>query len=180
MGFRRLEFISFPNAPYAPGCGAAAGVRGEERPLMIVFFVNRRLAFGSKCTRARHIQKLESLGITHVIDVRNYAGKKLLKFKTIRLNFKDDARPRPMWFYSRALRFYEKALKHANSKVYVMCRAGRRRSANMTYFLLRASGVGPRKAEATIRRARPCVQIVRAYRLSGEQFLKTMNRTEEE
>ena len=147
---------------------------------MIVFFVNKRLAFGSKARLARHIEKLESLGITHVIDVRNYVGKKLRRFKTIRLNFKDDARPRPMWFYARALRFYEKALKHPNSKVYVMCRAGRRRSANMTYFLLRASGVGPRKAEATICRARPCVQIVRAYRLSGEQFLKRMNRTEEE
>ena len=147
---------------------------------MIVFFVTERLAFGSKCTRSRHVERLCALGITHVIDVRNYAGKKLRKFKIIRLNFKDDARPRPMWFYARALRFYENALKHPNSKVYVMCRAGRRRSANMVYFLLRASGVGPRKAENTIRRARPCIQIVRAYRLSGEQFLKGMNRTEEE
>jgi hypothetical protein len=61
---------------------------------------------------------------------------------------------------------------HPGSKVFVMCRAGRRRSASMTYFLLRASGVGPRKAEDTIRRARPCAQIVRAYRLSGEQYLQ--------
>jgi protein-tyrosine phosphatase len=143
---------------------------------MIVFFVNRRLAFGSKARLARHIEKLESLGITHVIDVRHYAGKKLRRSKTIRLNFKDDARPRPMWFYARALRFYKKALKHPNSKVYVMCRAGRRRSASMVYFLLRASGIGPRKAEDTIRRARPCIQIVRAYRLSGEQYLHRTKR----
>jgi hypothetical protein len=139
---------------------------------MVVFFVGKRLAFGSKCTRARHVERLESLGITHVIDVRNYPAKKLRSFKTIHLNFRDNARPRPMWFYARALRFYEKALKGPNSKVYVMCRAGRRRSANMTYFLLRASGVGPSKAEATIRRARPCIQIVRAYRESGEDFLQ--------
>ena|ERR1019366_4087644 len=143
---------------------------------MIVFFVNKRLAFGSKARLARHIEKLESLGITHVIDVRNYAGKKLQRFKTIRLNFKDDARPRPMWFYARALRFYEKALRQPNSKIYVMCRAGRRRSANMVYFLLRASGVGSLKAENTIRRVRPCIQIVRAYRLSGEQYLRRMKR----
>ena len=44
---------------------------------MIVFFVGKRLAFGSKCTRARHVDRLESLGITHVIDVRNYPAKKL-------------------------------------------------------------------------------------------------------
>jgi protein-tyrosine phosphatase len=122
--------------------------------------------------RARHVKRLESLGITHVIDVRHYPSKKLRKFKTIRLNFKDNARPRPMWFYARALRFYEKAMRQPGSKVLVMCRAGRRRSANMTYFLLRASGVGPSEAEATIRRARPCIQIVRAYRESGEVYLR--------
>jgi len=49
-----------------------------------------------------------------------------------------------------------------------MCRAGRRRSASMTYFLLRASGLGSDKAESTIRRVRPCAKIVRAYRESGE------------
>jgi protein-tyrosine phosphatase len=81
-----------------------------------------------------------------------------------------------MWFYARALRFYEKALKDPNSKVFVMCRAGRRRSANMTYFLLRASGVGPREAEDTIRRARPCIQMVRAYRESGEEYLRGLKQ----
>jgi hypothetical protein len=143
---------------------------------VIVFFVNERLAFGSKCMRARHVKRLESLGITHVIDVRHYPSKKLRKFKTIRLNFKDNARPRPMWFYARALRFYEKALKVPNSKVFVMCRAGRRRSANMTYFLLRASGLGPSEAEAIIRRARPCIQIVRGYRESGEEYLRGLKQ----
>jgi rhodanese-related sulfurtransferase len=138
---------------------------------MIVFFMTKRLAFGSKVRLNRHIEKLYELGITHVIDVRNYPSKKLRKFKTVHLNFKDDARPRPMWFYAQALRFYEKALERSNSKIYVMCRAGRRRSASMTYFLLRASGLGSNAAEATIRRARPCVQIVRAYRESSEQYL---------
>lgn len=138
---------------------------------MTVFFVTKRLAFGSKVRLNRHVEKLRELGITHVIDVRKYPSRKLQKFKTIRLNFKDDARPRPLWFYARALRFYQKALEHPNSKVYVMCRAGRRRSASMTYFLLRASGVGPCKAESKIRHARPCAQIVRAYRESCEEYL---------
>lgn len=138
---------------------------------MIVFFVTERLAFGSKVRLNRHAEKLQNLGITHVIDVRKYASKKLRKFKTIHLNFKDNARPRPMWFYAQALRFYQKALERPDSKVYVMCRAGRRRSASMTYFLLRASGLGSSTAESKIRRARPCIQIVRAYRESSEQYL---------
>jgi len=138
---------------------------------MIVFFVTKRLAFGSKVRLNRHVEKLRELGITHVIDVRKYPSKKLRKLKTVHLNFKDNARPRPMWFYGRALRFYQQALERPNSKVYVMCRAGRRRSASMTYFLLRASGLGSDKAESTIRRVRPCAKIVRAYRQSGEEYL---------
>lgn len=138
---------------------------------MIVFFVTKRLAFGSKVRLNRHIEKLRELGITHVIDVRKYPSKKLRKFKTIHLNFRDNGRPRPMWFYAQALRFYKKALEQRNSKVYVMCRAGRRRSASMTYFLLRASGVRSCKAESTVRHARPCAQIVRAYRESCEGYL---------
>ena len=143
---------------------------------MIVFFVTERLAFGSKCTRARHVERLRALGITHVIDLRHYHVKKLRTFKTLWLTFKDNARPRPRWFYRDAFAFYRKAMIQPGTKVFVMCRAGRRRSASMTYFLLRASGVGPRKAETTIRRARPCVQIVREYRESGEEYLRRMKR----
>ena len=143
---------------------------------MVVFFVGKRLAFGSKATSLRHVDSLRAMGITHVIDVRKYRAKKLDRFKRICLNFKDDARPRPQWFYSRALAFYKKAMRQPGSKVFVMCRAGRRRSANMTYFLLRASGIGPSEAEATLRRARPCIQIVRAYRESGEDYLHGMKK----
>jgi protein-tyrosine phosphatase len=143
---------------------------------MVVFFVGKRLAFGSKATRLRHVERLRALGITHIIDVRKYRAKKLDQFNRICLNFKDDARPRPTWFYRRALSFYKKAMSRPGSKIFVMCRAGRRRSANMAYFLLRASGVGPSEAEATIRRARPCIQIVRGYRESAEEYLRGMKR----
>jgi protein-tyrosine phosphatase len=138
---------------------------------MIVFFVTERLSFGSKVRLKRHAEKLHELGITHVIDVRMYPSKKLRKFTTIHLNFKDNARPRPMWFYARALRFYRKALEQQNSKVYVMCRAGRRRSASLAYFLLRATGATPFEAEGAVLRARPCAMIVKAYRESSEKYL---------
>jgi protein-tyrosine phosphatase len=138
---------------------------------MIVFFVTERLAFGSKVRLNRHVEKLRGLGITHVIDVRMYPSKKLRKFKTIHLNFKDNACPRPMWFYARVLRFYREAFEEPNAKVYVMCRMGRRRSASLTYFLLRASGASPSAAEAAVSRARPCAVIVKAYRESGEKYL---------
>jgi hypothetical protein len=145
---------------------------------LIVFFVSDRLAFGSKVRLNRHVEKLQQLGITHVIDARNYPSKKLRKFKIIHLNFKDDARPRPMWFYGRALRFYRIALRNPRAKVFVMCRAGRRRSASLTYFLLRASGYNPRKARKVMQSARPCIQLVRAYVESCELYLqKKMRQT---
>lgn len=52
-----------------------------------------------------------------------------------------------------------------------MCHHGVSRSASMAYFLLRTSGVGPDKAESTIRQVRPCAKIIRAYRESGEEYL---------
>jgi hypothetical protein len=92
---------------------------------MIVSFVTKRLAFGSKVRLNRYLAKLRELGITHVIDARMYPSKKPRAFKAIHLNFKDNGRPRPMWFYLRALRFYRKVIEQRNSKIYVMCRAGR-------------------------------------------------------
>lgn len=138
---------------------------------MIVFFVSDRLAFGSKVRLNRHVEKLQALRITHVIDARYYPSKKLLNFKTIHLNFKDDGRPRPMWFYDRALRFYRIASRNPRTKVFVICRAGRRRSASLTYFLLRASGLSVHQAEKVVRTAPLCAQIVRAYKESSEAFL---------
>ena len=35
---------------------------------MIVFFVNDRLAFGCKVRLIRHVEKLQQLGITHVLE----------------------------------------------------------------------------------------------------------------
>lgn len=143
---------------------------------MKAFFVSDRLAFGSKIRTLRHVKKLRSLGITHVVNLRDYDSQKARRFCCIWLGFKDNAKPRPRWFYGRALGFYRQAMSLPQTKVFVMCRAGKRRSASLAYFLLRASGIGPRKAEATIRRARPCVQIVRVYRESGENYLRMRRR----
>ncbi len=144
---------------------------------MKAFFVNRRLAFGSAIKTWRHVERLRALGITHVINLRHSThGRKVRQFRSLWLPFQDNKKPRPAWFYRRALRFYECAARQPNSKIFVMCHHGICRSATMTYFLLRSSGVGPNKAEAIVRRARPCVQIVRAYRESGEKYLRRLRR----
>src|SRR5713101_3444603 len=139
---------------------------------MKAFFVSDRLAFGSKIRKLRHVKKLRSLGITHVINLRDYDSQKARRFRCIWLGFKDNAKPRPRWFYGRALKFYQKAMRHPKTRVFVMCRVGKRRSASLAYFFLRASGSSGRRAGALVRKARPCAMVVPAYRESGERYLR--------
>ena len=137
------------------------------------FFVTKRLAFGSEIITWGHVEQLQTLGITHVVNLlSNKHGKKIHQFKNLRLSFRDDMKPRPRWFYRHALRFYKRAMRKPNSKVFVMCRLGICRSASLTYFFLRASGYGYAQAENTVLRARPCAKIRRTYRECGESFLK--------
>ena len=141
------------------------------------FFVTKRLAFGSEITTWRDVEQLQALGITHVVNLlSNKHGKKIRQFKCIRLSFRDDMKPRPRWFYRHALRFYKRAMRKSNAKVFVMCRLGICRSASLTYFFLRATGYGYAKAENTVLRARSCAKIRRCYRECGETFLKRLEK----
>jgi protein-tyrosine phosphatase len=140
---------------------------------MKVFWVGKRLAFGSAITTWGHVEKLQALGFTHVINLRH--GKlsmKVRQFKSLWLPFRDDLKSRPKWFYRRALKFYRKAMHRPNTKVFVMCHHGICRSPSLTYFLLRgASGFTHSRAQNAILRIRPRAVIARAYRESGEIFL---------
>lgn len=139
---------------------------------MKAWFVTKRLAFGSAITTWGHTKTLQALGITHVVNLRHHKhGKPIREFKSLWLPFKDDLKPRPKWFYKRALRFYKKAMQRRHAKVFVMCHHGIRRSPSLAYFLLRASGADHFQAQRAILRVRPRAVICRAYRESGEIFL---------
>lgn len=140
---------------------------------MKVFWVSKRLAFGSAITTWSHVGKLQALGITHVINLRHGKHtKKIRKFKSLWLPFRDDMKSRPKWFYRRALRFYNRAIRKPNTKVFVMCHHGLCRSPSLTYFLLRgASGFSHSRAQTAVLRVRPRTVIARAYREGGEIFL---------
>lgn len=145
---------------------------------MVVFFVGKRLAFGSKITAKIHVKRLRALGVTHVVNLRRVNNAKIKKFIHLWLPFKDDKKPRPRWFYKRALKFYRKAMKKREPKLYVMCQYGICRSASLAYFLLRCSGKSQNKAERRITKARPTARVVPAYRESGEKYLKRIKQRE--
>lgn len=139
---------------------------------MKAFFVSKRLAFGSAIKTKTHVKQLRALGITHVINLRRSNNRKVEKFAHLWLPFKDDKRPRPRWFYKRTLKFYRKAMQHSDANLFVMCHHGICRSASLTYFFLRSSGHGGRKAEQRVKNARRTARVVPAYRESSEKFLR--------
>jgi protein-tyrosine phosphatase len=139
---------------------------------MKVFWVSRRLCFGSAITTWSHVEKLQTLGITHVVNLRrNKHRKKLRQFKSLWLPFRDDKKPRPKWFYRRALHFHVRAMRRRHARLFVMCHHGICRSASLTYFLLRSNGLSNQWAQSAVIGARPRAIICRAYRESGEIFL---------
>ena len=141
---------------------------------MKVCWVTKRLAFGSAITKWSDVERLQAKGVTHVINLRfKKNGRKVKAFHSLWLPFKDDKQPRPRWFYRKAWKFYQEAMRQPRSKTFVQCRMGICRSASLTYFLLRSAGSSERRARTLIRRARACAQISPAYRESGEQFIGT-------
>ena len=144
---------------------------------MRAYFVNSRLAFGSAITTWKHVERLQALGITHVINLRrNRHGKKIKSFKNLWLPFWDDKKPRPRWFYKQAQIFFKEAFRKRNTMVFVMCHFGICRSVSLTYFLLRLSGKSPNKSKALVLKARPCAVFPRAYVESCEEFVHRVER----
>jgi len=142
---------------------------------MKAFFVTERLAFGSAITSWQHVEKLRALGITHIVNLRwSQNNAKVRQFPHIWLRFHDDKKPRPAWFYRRALKFYQRALQQPEAKILVMCHHGLCRSPSLAYFFLVSSGARIPNAEILIRRARPCAKIVRSYRKSAEACLRRL------
>ena len=138
---------------------------------MKAFFINDRLAFGSAITSWEHVKNLRAQGITHVINLRRHRNEFTKAFPSLWLAYGDDLKPRPGGFYRRALLFYRSAMRLPETKVFVMCHLGYQRSPSMAYFLLRAGGKSPQLALGQIKLARPSARVVRAYRVSAEDFL---------
>ena len=139
--------------------------------------MDKRLAFGSAIKTKHHVKHLRALGITHVLNLRwSQNNAKVRQFRYLWLRFHDDKKPRPRWFYKRALKFYRKAMKKRDAKLLVMCHHGICRSASLTYFFLRILRKSRVVAEFRINSVRPTARVVPAYRESGEKYLRLIKR----
>jgi hypothetical protein len=102
-----------------------------------VVFVSKRLAFGSTIKTQVHAERLGALGITHIINLRwsqNNARVRQLPHTWLRLH--DDKKSRPRWFYRRALKFYNRAMKDPRTTIFVMRHHGICRSASVGFILV--------------------------------------------
>jgi protein-tyrosine phosphatase len=139
---------------------------------MKVFWVSKRLAFGSTIQKWEDVRRLHELGVTHLVNLRCKRYRtKLRSFHQLWLPFPDNKKPRPYRYHCDAMRFYRKAMRTPNTKVFVMCHHGISRSASLTYFFLRVDGLTPASAKNAVLKARPQARIVPAYRESGKYFL---------
>ncbi len=145
---------------------------------MKVFWVSKHLAFGSALSSWEDVRRLHAMGLTHVINLRSSRRyrTKLRSFHNLWFPFPDDKEPRPARFYRDALRFYKRAMRGGDFKIFIMCHRGICRSASLAYFLLRASGFTHARAESVVLQVRPCAIICRAYRECGEAFLSRGRR----
>ena len=118
-----------------------------------LFWASKRLAFGSAVTTWGHVEKLQTLGITHVIGLRHGKhGKKIREFESLWLPFKDED-PNHVRIGSVVVRCSStrKACvgRISQSPLHVPSRRFAE-AASLTYLLLRADGLRPTRAKSTV------------------------------
>lgn len=83
----------------------------------------------------------------------------------------DHGRPQDPARWAKAVEFAAAALDDPAARVLIHCQQGRRRSAMVTYAVMRLRGVSEAEAARTILEGRPIARIVPAYRASVEGWL---------
>ncbi len=102
------------------------------------------------------MQGLSRLGIGQVINLRHgNHNRKVRRFRSLWLKFWGGKAAHAGWFWDCALRFYERAMRRRDAKLFVMCRHGICRSASLAYFLLRTSHRSAARAKALVLKAKP-------------------------
>lgn len=124
-----------------------------------------RLAVGSAPENEADARRLQSLGVTHVLDVRlpmdlgvNTTGAPALYaplgIRYHRTPMVDDGSQKPPATYVDAVSFIARALARPGTKVFVHCAAGMYRSPSVVYAALRAMGYSADDAWRTVRAGR--------------------------
>jgi protein-tyrosine phosphatase len=142
---------------------------------------DERIAIGSLPV-GRAVWDLSEQGITHAVNCR--AGlqthisqdlwalrRELGSERVAQAPMWDSGRPQPARLWAPAVEFALTALEDPGAGVLIHCQQGRRRSAMVTYAVLRVRGHGPDEAARLILTHRPQARLVPVYTAGVERWL---------
>ena len=171
-----------------PGWRAAAHrhstrVYGPRRGLEGFSWIEgERVAIGSLPV-GDALARLPELGVTHVVNCRAQLQTRISQDlwaerrvfgadRVMHAPMWDSGRPQPARLWAPAARFAASVLDDdPTAGVLIHCQQGRRRSAMVTYAVLRLRGHDPADAERLVLESRAPATIVPAYRASVEAWL---------
>ena len=154
-------------------------------PVFEVFPIARGIRSGRNPVTAQDIEKLRSLGITHILDLRQarewtipWPGAEAIQAITeaagierLNLPVEDGSAP-ALEVLDRAHAFLSDAQQRPGAQVFVHCRAGRERTgAVLTAHLARRNGWSYERALAALQAVNPLIRPLRAQEAVVRRWL---------
>ena len=150
---------------------------------MDMSWVTDRIAVGGGIWVAENMEKIQSSGITHVIDMQiEFDDTNLAKpfgIKVLWNPIDDDFQPKPAGVFRRGVEFGLEALNETDAKIYIHCAAGVHRAPMMALALLRAMGHDLETAKDMIQSQRYVADFADVYVRSVESFISGYERQEQ-
>lgn len=179
---------SKPAKPGKPAAGFAAfagllpaltNLLSNQREELIMEFnwVTTRLSVGPNPQSVADVEQLVQAGMSHCINCCDEIDDSpfLAPFPQVaylRVPTADDGKPKPAFWFGRAIPFAFDALRLPGTRLYVHCAGGINRGPSMALAILLAWGIAELEAVALLKNARPQVGI--AYRKSAVEAVKIL------
>jgi hypothetical protein len=150
----------------------------KEESRLDISIITNNLAIGTAPNSFNSIKYLKDLGFEHIIDLRAERKQADILAATKEFVVKwvptyDDWRPKSPEFYRQLEIEIKKTLSSKNgSKLLLCCGAGEHRAPLAGVLALVTMGYSFQLAAAMVKKARPRVELLSAYRSSLVEFLR--------
>ena len=142
---------------------------------MDMSWVTDRIAVGGGIWVAENMEKIQSSGITHVIDMQiEFDDTPLALAHGIEVLWNptdDDFEPKPAALFRRGVDFAQAAVVEKDAKLFIHCAAGVHRAPMMALAVLGSMGWSLEDAMQLIEGRRPVADFAEVYVRSVEEFL---------
>lgn len=142
-------------------------------------WVTARIAVGASIDSLYDVQKAQSDGVTHILNVRTnqdevpWVLKVGLQYSSSPTKDKDEKSKPVEWFRSTQDAIVA-ALRTENSKILVHCEEGLNRAPGAVYFFLRSIGLDKDTSSALITSARPKTKGYMIWNGDADKAIKAL------